>query len=50
MNKKIVIKDFNNTDNNMNINSLNKRIYCRRVLRSGNKIYDINSLEDKRIK
>ena len=47
MNKKIVIKDFNNTDNNMNINSLNKRGSPRRVLRSGNKIYDINSLEEK---
>jgi len=48
MNKNNVIKDFKNTDNNkINLNSLNKRGSPRRVLRSGNRIYDINSLEEK---
>ena len=47
MNKNNINKELNNTDNNMNLNSLNKRGSPRRVLRSGNKIYDINSLEEK---
>ena len=47
MNKNNINKELNNTDNNMNLYSLNKRGSPRRVLRSGNRIYDINSLEEK---